>query len=233
MRAVGRMLVGVIAVIGPGLAQPASADPYMFGFSGGDSCSGLQSLYINGVEYRTCDSQIDSGVDNQGWWSATNSNSDGNDNYFVGDVSLDGSQLLNNFFTFDLSNFTGGATSAELRLARYVTTGPLPLLYSLFDVSTDYLILNSNDGTNAGIFDDLGSGILYGSIVVSDLSLPDPLIITLNAAALADINIAAGGVFSIGGTLTPTQVPEPAFVSLFAIGACALAIRARRRRALR
>ena len=33
----------------------------------------------------------------QGWWSATESNSPGNTNYFVGDLSFDGSALLNDF----------------------------------------------------------------------------------------------------------------------------------------
>ena len=92
-------------------------------------------------------------------------------------------------------------TSATLELQRYQS---LAATYSLFDVSTDPVTLNNNTGTSATIFEDLGTGTSYGSFVVAGAGLPtDVLSFALNAAALADIAGAAGGFFSIGGSVAP------------------------------
>src|SRR5207237_10541896 len=55
--------------------------------------------------FNTSDSQFTPGVDNQGWWSATFSNSDTNANYATGEqVFVQSSAIVNDFFTFDLSS---------------------------------------------------------------------------------------------------------------------------------
>ena len=79
------------------------------------------------------------------------------------------------------------------------------------------------------IFNDLGSGVQYASIGVPPYD--DPMVITLNAAALADINAAAGGFFSIGGTLTPgSTVPEPGTIALAGLALVGFAVKFRRLR---
>jgi len=199
----------------------------LFGDSGNE---GSQQLVLNGgaLVFDTSSSQFILGVDNQGWWSPNDPGGDISPNYAVGTFQQ---FITNNFFTFDISDLDVPIRSGYLSLPRFLTTGPLPTTYRLFDVSTDAATLNANNGTNVGIFNDLGSGVLYGSVVVSDLLLPDPLVIDLNASAIAAINAAAGSgerFFSIGGTLTG-PVPEPGTVILVGSGLAGLAFRSRRK----
>src|SRR5262245_15551340 len=73
---------------------------YLFGFSG--SSAGSLSLSLSGGGSPTLSTDFQ-----QGWWSGTFSNSEGNTNYLVGDLSDNGLILLNNFFTFDIGSLTG------------------------------------------------------------------------------------------------------------------------------
>jgi hypothetical protein len=157
----------------------------------------------------------------QGWWSTGMLNNDSNDNFYAGQFET---STFNNFFTFAIPAEFGTVNSAKLILARHASDG-LPVTYSLYDVSTNPIALNQNLGPSAAIVNDLGSGILYGSIGVSDYSSPNPLEITLNVAALAAIQASEGGLFSIGGTLSPVQeIPEPGTSALLAVGALALGL---------
>ena len=134
---------------------------YAFGFSGYDgneslirnlASGGVVSLNTNGL---------------QGWWSATFPNSPGNTNYFVGDLFSDGTTLLNDFFTFDISNLAGQiAVSATLSVTQFDVlsdSGRASKLYYLFEVSTPAGLLDAIGGTNATIYNDLGSGNSYGN----------------------------------------------------------------------
>jgi hypothetical protein len=210
------------------------------------------------VTFSTSDSQFTTGVHNQGWWSATASNTATNDNYFVGRLS---DHVRNNFFSFDLSSLDLSGmqiASATLELRRAESAGNLPHTYNLFDVSTAPAVLNNNVGTGVAIFNDLGSGTSYGSFVIGAGNASDILSLSLNAAALADIANASGNFFSIGGTLdltgksgdqflfgssqghaqqliielTPESpvIPEPSSLALLGIGSIGIALGAYRRR---
>jgi hypothetical protein len=154
--------------------------------------------------FTTSQSTFDSGVRNQGWWSSTFFNVDSNDNYFVGEAGA-----LRNFFTFDLSSACP-ASSVTLQLTRFEQSGPLP--YSLFDVTTPAETLNANDATSQAIYDDLGSGISFGTFPVADGGEADVLSFQLNAAGVAAFNAARGGFFSIGGS---TPLGEPNHIYAF------------------
>lgn len=151
--------------------------------------------------FNTSDSQFDPGVDNQGYWSDTLSNYDENDNYATG-INPFG-DLSRNFFTFALSSLTLPVISARLELTHfYYDSTAESETFGLFDVSTDAVTLNNNVGSSTSIYDDLGSGVSYGEFeVLSDGLETDVLSFQLNSAALADINVAKGGWFSIGGAL--------------------------------
>jgi hypothetical protein len=222
-------LVRTVAVLlfASGLSASAWADPFfLFGFTNNHE---VVSLITNQGTFLTSAAPFDAGTNNSGWWSATRVNDrTTNDNYFVG--SRDG-HVLNDFFTFSIPVDLGTVTSASLSLPRGESgknTAGVPFSYSLFDVTTSAAVLNNNTGTNAAIFNDLGSGVLYSSIFVTDLTSPNPLVVTLNSSLLAALNAGRGGYFSIGGTLT--QTPEPATVTLLAIGTVGMIRRIRRQK---
>jgi hypothetical protein len=135
----------------------------------------------------------------------------------------------------------------------YVSPDPTETL-DIYDVTT--AAASVTDGT-AGVagFGDLGSGTLYGSRIVSAADNGTVVEITLNAAALADLN-AAGGLFVLGAALGSLSgvadqyvfgfsmapfvddhtrqlvldvatVPEPSTIALFAVGAGLIAARRR------
>jgi hypothetical protein len=141
--------------------------------------------------FTTSQSPFTTGVRNQGWWSPTIQNFDGNDNYIVQET------FFRNFFSFDLSSACQ-AVGVTLALTRFDQTAPIT--YSLFDVSTPAPVLNANNGTSQAIYDDLGTGVGFGSFPVA-LGPPDEVLrFPLNRAGVAAFNAARGGFFSIGGS---------------------------------
>jgi hypothetical protein len=217
-------------------AAPASADYYAFGFTGNDgnetltltlSDSSIIVLNTNGF---------------QGWFSPNASNDgagpDFNTNYITGSY---GGSLWNNFFVFDLSQIQGTVVSAALG----VTNGTLyngPLTYNLWDVTTPVGLLYDGLSPNAAIYNDLGSGISYGSFALTDTNFSDIDNFALDAAAIAEINaiISEDCVtnfcpqdFAIGGSVNSPSTfatPEPFTLSLFGAGFVGAAAMRRRRR---
>lgn len=163
------------------------------------ACITTGSAWADVQTISTSDSQLQAGVDNQGWWSDLVANNNAlNDNYITG---LSGQANFRSFFSFDLSAVHGTVTSATLRLQRYEQAGPVTLRF--WDVSTpaSQLIGTRQSGFDLTIFEDLGSGSSYGSFLVRSGPESDVLSFTLNARALAEINRLAGsGYFSIGAS---------------------------------
>jgi hypothetical protein len=165
------------------------------------------------IELSTAQSQIQLGINNQGWWAATGpANQSFNDNYVVGEDQL--GREFRDFFTFDLRLIPSDLTvvGATLRVnAGFSNAGDATETVGFFDVSTDAATLNANDGTNEAIFADLGTGQSYGSFPV-DRGLLGDLSFVLNADAVADIEAARSGFFSLGGTLLSFSRPDAEFV---------------------
>jgi hypothetical protein len=148
----------------------------------------------------------------QGWWSLDTPNILGNTNYITG-TSFNVSPGINyeyrSFFTFDLDNpVLRGQTvlSAEIRLQAFLGTGFNDgNQISFFNVTTDPFVLNHTVGiAPQSIWDDLGSGVIYGSGPVgsgSEILPTDIFGFYLNSSAIADLNNAIGnGFFSIGAS---------------------------------
>ncbi len=165
-----------------------------------------------------------------------------NENYAAGYSDIN-DYYYRNFFRFDLTGVSDTVTSAILRI--HIGT------YNSDDPSETYAVFDAP----SLIYANLGSGTSYGSreILSSETGTAD---IVLNAAAIADINSALGGLFDVGGDVTsldaaPTTtellfgntnqlstrqlilnpIPEPASALLLSLGLTALAAGRRHRNA--
>ena len=111
---------------------------------------------------------------------------------------------LRSFFRFDLTGISGTVLSADFQVAlpvdgyRSVDTSET---FALFD-----FLLPPSDLTSsplpAGAYADLGTGTLFGSSAVAFSNEGTLLTISLNAAAVAEINGSLGGRFAMGGAVT-------------------------------
>ena len=219
------LAIGALAFGGPTLAASASDEPSAEIPGWADAGSGRGSgagehaaprgkaVDVNTRVFDTSDSRFDKGVDNQGWWHTSIQNNDDNDNYIVGTADPGG--RFRHFFSFDLSTLRGKAVGATLVLRRYQGEGDFTETLGLFDVRTAADKLNNNRGPNVRIYRDRGSGSEYGRYVLpTDGAGTQAVRLRLNAAAVADVNAARGGFFSIGGKLLSINKP-PANQFLF------------------
>jgi large repetitive protein len=144
---------------------------------------------------------VDIDYTSRGWYDQTGFRWPNNLNYLVG---YNGN-TYRDFFVFDLSGVSQPIASAKLAL--YVPSAtvhgydsPDPSEnYELHDVDTPVAALIAGASTSA--FDDLGSGLVYGSRSVAAADQDSVIEIPLNFSAIAAIN-ATHGLFAIGGSLT-------------------------------
>ena len=137
----------------------------------------------------------------QGWYDSTGFHAPINPNYFVGTV--DG-RTFRNWFVFDLSTIDVEIVALQLR-ARNPVDGFFSKdgfeTYVNYDVTTNlHDLINGLGGIPA--YDDLGSGTVYASYDASKADNDTTVAIDLNAAAVADANAVAGGLWGIGGAIT-------------------------------
>jgi hypothetical protein len=209
-------VLGFAAVSAPAMAVPTRV---MFGFT---SASTVE-LVIDGSTVIQASAT--------GWYSALGVHDATNPNYFVGlcDDACGPVGEYHDFAVFDLGEGVS-PTSAVVRLfnpaspAGYDSPNPTEL-YSLYDVSTGVrdLVATQTDATD--IFDDLGSGVVYGSRLVSAADDGFYVEISLSADAVDSLSRAVGS-WSVGGALDlsrepgpePEPVPEPATLLLLGSG---------------
>ena len=230
-----RSYIGLLGSLFSACAM-ASPSAYLFGGSQPDGFAGqvLEIKLLDGssIIASTSESPIgtEANAENLGWWSDTLGHFAGNYNYLAGYNGVLGNNVRN-FFSFDLSGVTGEVASATLKLTSYSASFPFSQMkYDIFDVSTSAeQLLSESSVPNAYIFDDLGSGKSYGTLLVNqDPGYSAEFSIQLTSHAVADINAHQGQYFSIGGTVT--SVPEPESALMVMVGLLAIGISCRKPR---
>jgi hypothetical protein len=174
-----------------------------------------------------------------GWYDAGGTHVPVNQNYIAGNGF---GSTFHNFFVFDLAGISGTVTSATLQL--FASEVSASATYSLFDVTTSIASLTAGGTGLVGTYNDLGSGVSYGSTGILTSQEDQVIQITLNASSLSDINLA-GGFFAIGGAysysgegqyafgatnfdvrnkliMNTNSVPLPATLALFGLGLAGL-----------
>lgn len=213
-----------------GSSSELSAPPsnnIIFSFS---SFSNSNVLIINGVSVPLIGS---------GWYKIEGEHNSGNFNYICG---YEYGTYYRNFFAVDLSGLAGYGvalpiTSAVLHLVRY---GSVPAagsqLFELYDVSAQWSTINQNysSGSTVGInvFNDLGTGSSFGSVLVDKTVTGTPIEVTLNSNGLSALNAAVGSTFILGGkadSLNPVPVSMWVIVLGFALIAVLAVWRFRKR----
>jgi hypothetical protein len=132
-------------------------------------------------------------------------------NYAVGDFRyIDGEADRRNFFVFDLSAVTQPIAAAKLALTVPAPGGFNSIYstenYELHDVVTPLSTLLDGTGGVAA-HTDLGSGLVYGSRVMTRFDIGTVVEIPLNASAIAALD-AANGPIAIGGSITTLDADE-------------------------
>jgi hypothetical protein len=198
-----------LAAITLGAATPALAvDTWLFGYSP----VGSQILTDGSNSIQATQT---------GWFDQEGTHNAGNTNYFVGNFG--GNFELRNFFSFDAR---GVFNSAWLEIGNQGGTGGgggfnpgagTSVTWTLYDLATT--IDTSLQYSDVSIFNDLGTGTVYGSVTVSG---PTNLVkVSLNNDGLAALNAAAnaGTAFNVGGSLSFSDVvPEPASWAMMIAG---------------
>ena len=142
----------------------------------------------------------------RGWYSDEGQHVSTNENYSAGFYY--GSTAFtewHNFFTFDLSGLSGNVNSAVFRF--YVgntDNGTHPStngFFSIYDVNTALPALLGDSTTDVSIFNDLGTGVNYGSVLIPDYASYSFREITFNSEGISAIYNSLGGSFVFGGAM--------------------------------
>jgi hypothetical protein len=140
---------------------------------------------------------------NRAWFSETGFHSLflSTGNYVTGDL-IGGHSNYRNVFVFDLTELSQPILSAQLALTVPVAGYGSPDSsenYELHDVVTPIATLQTADGI--AVWNDLGTGVVYGSRTMTAADIGTVVEIELNSSAVAAMN-ATHGPFGFGGSLT-------------------------------
>lgn len=114
-----------------------------------------------------------------------------------------GGSGYHNFFLFDLSGLTSEVVSASWQYFTFHISNNFSANYEIWDVDSAALPTLTNGIQEPGEWNDLASGTRYGFRAYSHADSNQTFSIELNAAAITDINAAAGDLWAIGGDMRP------------------------------
>jgi autotransporter-associated beta strand protein len=186
-------LGGSISTLGPTNNHDEQLFSYSFGVA---SDIQLRLTYGNSILLNST---------NRGWYDAVGSHDANNPNYFAGIDEFDfgDTNILRNFFVFNLPAFGGQLVNAQLLASAFTAVSPSNVVtYTLYDVTNSITALTNSQSTATNIFADLGSGNVYGGrdvfVSESNLKLGIPLDNSFMGAAQAN----SGGQIALGGAIT-------------------------------
>ena len=137
----------------------------------------------------------------RGWWNDLGDHDAANANTVTGFCNSQCAdapgRTMNSFFTFDTSGVTTVVEGAVLRLfVQGFNSDTATETVSVWDVSTDAATLAASGAGNTVVYNDLMSGVSYGSAAIGAANVNGSVDIPLSAEAVAAIN--ATGMFSVG-----------------------------------
>jgi Ca2+-binding RTX toxin-like protein len=136
-----------------------------------------------------------------GWYDSSGSHDPRNTNYFVGDYN-DG-VLRRDWMSFNLPTFTQPVVAAQLKIKTYeYSSADASETYELRDVTTPVLTLVAGGSGLTNIYNDLGTGVIYGSRVFTSADSNQTVTINLTPDAVSALNAKSGQAFALGGWLT-------------------------------
>ena len=142
----------------------------------------------------------------RGWYTSFGEHTPSNSNYAVGQIQ---SRTYRNFFVFDLSDVVLSDVQTLVAAALVLDTLAIGTLdpfetVEFFDVTSPINdVINRVDGaTGRSTFNDLGTGISYGTQTYSPSDSFTQKTIALNSSAVDAIRNSAGSLFAIGGSIT-------------------------------
>ena len=209
-----------------------AVDGLLFGDSENSTVS--NKLIINGIE---------KSVVNAGWYGDTGLHDPVNgENYLVGLCSScvleDLPGAYNDWFIVDITGFTPDTTVTSLTLTLNTFYADTAGTFKLWDYLGDIADLPKDTEPGApgiAIYDDLGSGKLYGSFAYLGDEDYSYQTITLSSDAIFDLNAAIDArhtQWAIGGSFAPTApIPEPETYALMLAGLGLVGWMAKRRKA--
>lgn len=204
-----------VSIIGISLSESAMADLFVYG--------GSDFISSNGLNITTSSGDFFVPISDSGWWTSDFGHDELNKNYYAGHGTHAVPGNHNNYFTFDLSGISDTITTASLNLFTYEAAGS-SINYELFDVTSPLSEVHAT-GTNAAVYDDLMTGVSYGSFIYNSSDSNEFRSILLNADGISALNSAIGGEFGIGGTVTggiegssPPPIPEPETYAMWLAG---------------
>jgi hypothetical protein len=134
----------------------------------------------------------------RGWYSDSVGHTSANDNTVTGLVT---GQTFRSYFVFSLEGLSATIIRdvvLELEVSTYRASEP-SVLASVWDVSTPSTTIEP-DSASIAVFDDLGSGIQYGTatLTAGSVSATAPVAFALSAQAAADVKAHLGADFVVG-----------------------------------
>jgi hypothetical protein len=182
-------------------------------FAGGSGFTTTNNVTINGNSFFNTDS---------GWFRNDGIHNAGNTNYITGFCAPNdcGGFFYHGYFSFDLTNFAGGATTASATIFSYTIQFDPGTVFLYGTSLTPAEVDSSMNWNDIGKYNALVQGPLLGSLMVTPADSQMNVTFNFTADGLAWLNSHAGTGAVIGADFQEgATTPEPGTLMLLGTGA--------------